>query len=222
LLSQGVPMLLAGDERGRTQQGNNNAYCQDNEISWLDWSDQTAETQQFLEFVARMVAFRRAHPVFSRRRYLRGRTLADGIREVAWLRPDGEEMTDQEWHTPYTRCLGVYMAGTVIERVDRRGRPVSDDNFLTLFNAHHERIDFLLPGFHAGGAWEVSVDTAAARDPFEARTFDAGASFPLEARSMAVLRAISPSPALQYRGGEKGAAATQPPAASTSARPAEV
>jgi glycogen operon protein len=212
LLSQGVPMILAGDELGQTQNGNNNAYCQDNEISWLDW-DLTAEERDFLEFVAQMVAFRRRHPVFSRRRFLQGRELADGIREVAWLRPDGDEMTDNEWHTTYNRCLGVYMAGTVIERVDKRGRAVRDNNFLTLFNAHHEKIDFLLPEFHAGGAWQVVLDTANAKHPFEQKRYEAGAAYPLEGRSMALLISTAPYPALHYRGGEKGTSATQPPAA---------
>ena len=211
LLSQGVPMILAGDELGQTQNGNNNAYCQDNELSWLDW-DLTGEEREFLEFVAQMVTFRRRHPVFSRRRFLQGRELADGIREVAWLRPDGGEMTDAEWHTTYNRCLGVYMAGTVIERVDKRGRPVHDNNFLTLFNAHHEKIDFLLPEFHAGGAWQVVLDTANTKHPFGQKPYDAGASFPLEGRSMALLISTTAHPALQYRGGEKGAEATQPPA----------
>jgi isoamylase len=210
MLSQGVPMMLSGDELGQTQNGNNNAYCQDNELSWIDW-DLTSEEQDLKDFVAQMIAFRRKHPVFSRRRFLQGRELADSIREVVWLRPDGEEMTDHEWHTTYNRCLGVYLAGTVIERVDRRGRPVRDNNILTLFNAHHERIDFLLPEFHAGGAWHVALDTANATHPFEPRPYDAGAKYPLEGRSMAVLIALSPDPALQYRGGEKGASATQPP-----------
>jgi len=210
LLSQGVPMLLAGDEMGQTQHGNNNAYCQDNDVSWIDWN-LTAEEKQFVDFVAHMVSFRRSHPVFSRRRFLQGRELADGIREVAWLRPDGGEMTDTEWHTTYNRCIGVYLAGTVIERVDKRGKPVRDDNFLTLFNAHHERIDFLLPEFHAGGVWLVVLDTGNAKRPFEHKHFEAGAAYPLEGRSMALLIATSTHPALHYKGGEKGAAATQPP-----------
>jgi len=210
LLSQGVPMILAGDELGQTQNGNNNAYCQDNEVSWIDW-DLTAEEKSFLDFVAHMISFRRNHPVFSRRRFLQGRELADGIREVAWLRPDGGEMTDTEWHTTYNRCLGIYLAGTVIERVDKRGKPVRDDNFLTLFNAHHERIDFLLPEFHAGGLWLVALDTANAKRPFEHKHYEPGAAYPLEGRSMALLIATSSHPALHYKGGEKGAAATQPP-----------
>jgi glycogen operon protein len=209
LLSQGVPMLVAGDEVGHTQNGNNNAYCQDNELSWIDWN-LTSEASELKEFVARMVAFRRKHPAFSRRRFLKNRVLEDGIREVAWLRPDGGEMTDREWHTTYYRCLGVYMAGTVIHRVDRRGRAVRDESFLTLFNAHHEPIDFLLPEFHAGGAWLVVLDTANVQQPFEQKSFAPASHYRLEGRSMALLQAISDSPALEYRGGEQGPPTTQP------------
>jgi glycogen operon protein len=151
--------------------------------------------------------------VFSRRRFLQGRELADGIREVAWLRPDGGEMTDNEWHTSYNRCLGVYLAGTAIERVDKRGRPVRDNNFLTLVNAHHEKIDFLLPEFHAGGGWQAVLDTSNAKHPFEQKAYEAGAMYPLQGRSMALLISTAAHPALHYRGGEKGASATQPPAA---------
>jgi isoamylase len=218
LLSQGMPMLLAGDELGHSQNGNNNAYCQDNEISWLDW-DLSERGRDFLEFVAQMVAFRRRHPVFSLRRFLRGTTLKDGISEVAWLRPDGGEMTDNEWRTGYNRCLGVYMAGTVIDRVDERGRPVSDDNFLALFNAHHERIEFLLPELHGTGAWQLLLDTANATQPFEHKLYDAGAMYPLQGRSMALLISTTPQPALRHRAGDKDASATQPPAAAAGRSP---
>jgi isoamylase len=208
LLSQGIPMLLAGDELGQTQHGNNNAYCQDNELSWIDWN-LTDEERAFVEFVAQMVSFRRRHPVFSRRRFLQGRTLSEGVKEVAWLRPDGEEMTDEGWHTAFNRCLGVYMAGTVIERVDKRGKPVRDNNFLVLFNAHHEEIPFLLPEFHAGGAWQAVLDTSSDRHPFEQRPFNAGAQYPLQGRSMALLIATTAHPALTHR--RAAAPATQPP-----------
>ncbi len=208
LLSQGVPMLLAGDEIGQTQSGNNNAYCQDNEISWLDW-DLARKERSFLEFVSQMVRFRRDHPVFCRRRFLQGRTLSEGVKEVAWLRPDGLELTDEDWNTSFHRCLGVYLAGTVIERVDRRGKPVQDDNFLLLFNAHHEEIPFLLPEFHAGGAWLVMFDTARDAHPFEQKHHEAGTQYPLQGRSMAVLIATTPHPALRTHAG--AAPATQPP-----------
>ena len=202
LLSQGVPMLLAGDELGQTQNGNNNAYCQDNELSWLDW-DLSADERDFFEFVAQMVAFRRRHAVFSRRRYLRGRTLSDGVKEVAWLRPDGNEMTDTEWDTGFNRCLGVFLAGTVIQRVDKRGKPVRDNNFLVLSNAHHEEIPFLLPEFHAGGAWQVVLDTANEAHPFEQKRYDAGAQYPLQGRAMALLIATTPYPVLHARAQQK-------------------
>jgi glycogen operon protein len=208
LLSQGVPMLLAGDELGQTQNGNNNAYCQDNETSWLDW-DLTHDEREFLEFVAHMVAFRRHHPVFSRRRFLQDRTLADGVKEVAWLGPDGVELTNEDWNTSFNRCLGVYMAGTAIERVDKRGRPVKDNNFLMLFNAHHEEIPFVLPEFHAGGAWLLVLDTANDAHPFEQRHFDAGARLPLQGRSMAALIATTPHPALRTQ--PRAAPPAQPP-----------
>ncbi|HVY81084.1 MAG TPA: glycogen debranching protein GlgX [Steroidobacteraceae bacterium] len=213
LLSQGVPMLLAGDELGQTQNGNNNAYCQDNETSWLDW-DLTRDERDFLDFVAHMVAFRRNHPVFSRRRFLQDRTLPDGVKEVAWLGPEGIELTSEDWNTSFNRCLGVYMAGTAIERVDKRGRPVKDNNFLMLFNAHHEEIPFLLPEFHAGGAWLLVLDTANEAHPFEQQHFDAGARFPLQGRSMAVLIATTPHPAL--RAPSRAAPPVQPPARGSS------
>ena len=209
LLSQGVPMLLAGDELGQTQQGNNNAYCQDNEISWLDWELEETE-RGFFDFVAQMVSFRRHHPVFSRRRFLQAQTLADGVKEVAWLRPDGEELTEEDWNTSFNRCLGVYMAGTAIERVDRRGRAVKDNNFLVLFNAHHEEIPFLLPEFHAGGAWLLVLDTANEQEALgRQKHFEAGARFPLQGRSMVVLIATTPHPALRTQQGATRAA--QPP-----------
>jgi isoamylase len=209
LLSQGVPMLLGGDELGHTQGGNNNAYCQDNEISWLNW-DLTDDERAFLEFVAQIIAFRRRHPVFSRRRFLRGRTLADGLKEVAWLRPDDQEMSDKDWNTGFNRCIGVYMAGTVIERVDRRGKPIKDNNFLLLFNAHHEEIPFQLPEFHEGGGWQLLLDTANEKHPFEQRGFAAGDKYPLQGRSMAVLIATTPHASLRTHRGT--APATQPPA----------
>ncbi|HEV7716535.1 MAG TPA: hypothetical protein VGO53_13140, partial [Steroidobacteraceae bacterium] len=221
LLSQGVPMLLAGDELGQTQNGNNNAYCQDNELSWLDWN-LTDEERSFLEFVAQMVAFRRRHPVFSRRRFLKDRTLSDGVKEVAWLRPDGDEMTDAEWSTGFNRCFGVYMAGTVIERVDKRGKPVRDNNFLVLFNAHHEEIPFLLPEFHAGGAWQEVIDTANEKHPFAQEHYAAGDQYPLAGRSMAVLIATTQHPALSLRHPKTHAAqpAATPPPAPTPTAPA--
>jgi isoamylase len=203
LLSQGVPMLLAGDELNHTQNGNNNAYCQDNELSWLDWSP-TAETNELLELARRVIALRRRHPVFSRRRFPRGDAVEAGsVKEIAWLRPDGAEMTEAEWDQDFARCLGVYLSGASIERLDRRGRPVRDDDFLVLFNAHHEPIEFSLPAFHADRAWYVVLDTArnllphldargailASRE--SGRVQAADERYALQGRSLAVLVEVS-------------------------------
>ncbi|MGD9765814.1 MAG: glycogen debranching protein GlgX [Candidatus Binatia bacterium] len=187
LLSQGVPMLLAGDELGHTQQGNNNAYCQDNDLSWIDW-ELTPEQQDFLDFVARMIALRRHHPVFARRRFLRGRPIAGAaIKDVAWIAPSGLEMTDAEWDQEHARALGVYLAGSALEPLDRRGRPIKDDNFLLLFNAHYEEVPFVLPEFHAGREWHAILDTSLAERPFSRRHLPAGSTFPLQGRSFAIL-----------------------------------
>jgi len=184
LLSQGVPMILAGDELSRTQRGNNNAYCQDNEISWVNW-ELSDEQREFLGFVERMIALRRQHPVFARRRFLQGRPIAGaGIKDVAWLNPAGREMTDAEWDQPFARSLGVYLAGAALERLDRRGRPLKDDNFLVLFNAHYEPLEFVLPRFRPDYGWLRMLDTSEPRMP------QAGVgttSYPLQARSLALL-----------------------------------
>ncbi|MBV8341386.1 MAG: glycogen debranching protein GlgX, partial [Gammaproteobacteria bacterium] len=186
LLSQGVPMLLAGDELGRSQAGNNNAYCQDNEISWLDWQE-TPENMEFRAFVAQLVRLRRTHPVFARRRFLRGRPIAgERVRDVIWLNPAAREMTDSEWEQGFARCLGVYLAGAALERVDERGNPVKDDNFLLLLNAHHEPIAFELPQFRAAGGWARVLDTAAA-NAAGGEVLAAGTSYPLQGRSLALL-----------------------------------
>jgi isoamylase len=186
LLSQGVPMLLAGDEIGHSQNGNNNAYCQDNEISWLNW-ELGKEQQQLYEFVARVIELRRQHPVFSRRRFLQEQSASDEAKEVMWLTPEGGEMTEQEWNQEFARCLGVYLAGTAIRRIDRRGQPVKDSNFLVLFNAHHEAIAFVLPQLVHEGAWSTVLDTALEADPFAVERYAGAAPYPLQGRSVALL-----------------------------------
>src|SRR5688572_10143523 len=180
-------MLLAGDELSHSQRGNNNAYCQDNEISWLNW-DLTQDEKDFLDFVARVVALRRKHPVFSRRRFLQGQEIgSEGLKDVAWLAPDGREMTEEDWSKEYTRCLGVYLSGAAIERVDKRGRPVKDDNFLVLLHAHHETIPFVLPHSRPGTGWRTVLDTAVDGKTFELLRHEAGAEYPLQGRSLALL-----------------------------------
>jgi glycogen operon protein len=189
LLSQGVPMILGGDELSRTQRGNNNAYCQDNEISWTDWN-LDERRREFLEFVRRIVRLRREHPVFSRRRYVRADTLTpEGLKEIIWLNPEGREMTASDWHQDFARCFGVYLAGAAIERRGRRGEPIRDGNFLLLLNAHHEAIAFRVAEILVGKPWTAVLDTAL-DEPFQARPLPAKGEYPLQARSLALLEEV--------------------------------
>jgi isoamylase len=186
LLSQGVPMLLAGDEIGRTQGGNNNAYCQDNATSWLDWS-LDADRSRLLDFVRRLVHLRRTHPVFRRRHFFQGRPLHGGeAKDIVWLKPDGAEMTSDEWHQDFARCLGVFLAGDALGETDARGRPVTDATFVVLFNAHHDPVPFRLPESRAG-QWLALLDTAREDGLVPDGTFAAGSVYPLEGRSLVLL-----------------------------------
>ncbi len=161
-LSQGVPMLLHGDELGRTQHGNNNAYCQDSELSWIDWSSDAVDSD-LVEFVSHIAALRRDHPVFRRRRYGVGvdpkGSGDDG--ELSWLRPDGEHMSDDDWGNGYARSLALLWHGDRIREVDDRGEPIADDDFLMLLNAHDETVSYVLPSDHRGN-WIVAAATDAA------------------------------------------------------------
>ncbi len=187
LLSQGVPMLLAGDEIGRTQNGNNNAYCQDNETSWVDWNLDD-DKQALLDFVRRLIAVRREHPVFRRRDFFQGRPLhGQEIKDIHWFQPDGVEMTGDAWDREQARALGVHLAGEAIQEVDRRGRPVLDENFLLLFNANHLPQDFVLPFAQERSRWLVLIDTSHKGGLLEDGIFDGGGVFRLEGRSLALL-----------------------------------
>jgi glycogen operon protein len=186
LLSQGVPMLLAGDELGRTQRGNNNAYCQDNETSWLDWR-LDADQARLAEFARRLIALRRAHPVFRRRDFFQGRPIhGSEVKDIVWLKPDGAEMTNEEWDHVFARSLGVYLAGEALTESDARGRPVKDENFLLLFNAHDGDLEFRLPEFLAG-RWLPLVDTSYETGLAPDRIVEAAAHYPVKARSLALL-----------------------------------
>ena len=187
LLSQGVPMLLSGDELGRSQNGNNNAYCQDNELNWLDWTPSTAKSAR-LDFVRRLVALRRAHPAFRRRDFFQGRPLHGlDAKDILWLNSDGTEMSHQEWEHQAARCLGVYLAGTGLDDVDRRGRPLADDDFIMLFNPHHEDVAFVLPQI-GGDPWRALVDTALEpAEPDARRHYAPGERYALRGRSLALL-----------------------------------
>jgi glycogen operon protein len=215
-LSQGVPMLVAGDEMARTQDGNNNAYCQDNETSWLDWSD-LSEHADLVRFTAEVSRLRREHPVFRRRRFFHGAPIRgtgdvgdDGaLKDIVWLRPDGSEMTDQDWESGTARMLGVFLNGDGIPDPDARGEPVVDDSFLMFFNAHSETVVFQVPSAEFGDSWETVVDSRGSATPQDGDSFGqttaaqttaaqatagllkAGAQVQLDARSTVVLRRAS-------------------------------
>jgi len=184
-LSQGVPMLLAGDELGRTQSGNNNAYCQDNEISWLDWQHADGE---LLEFARRLLSLRREHPLFRRRRFFRGR-LPEGapVKDITWLNPDGREMSESEWRQGFARCLGAHLSGCALDELDERGRKLIDDDFVLLLNAHDGPIPFRLPRAAWPGPWIALIDTARGDVPTPT-AYRARETYPLEGRSLALLR----------------------------------
>jgi glycogen operon protein len=187
LLSQGVPMLVAGDEIGRTQRGNNNAYCQDSELSWVDWNVDE-ERRLLLEFIRRMVSIRRSHPVFRRPRFFQGRAIhGAGVKDILWLRPDGGEMTEHEWEHAFARGLGVYLAGAALEEMDRRGQRLTDENFLVLLSSHHETIPFTLPAPRPGTSWQVLVDTAYEQGLAMDGRYPGTAQYPLQGRSLALL-----------------------------------
>ncbi|MDB5829867.1 MAG: glycogen debranching enzyme GlgX, partial [Variovorax sp.] len=165
LLSQGVPMVLAGDERGHSQQGNNNVYCQDNELGWLDWST-SPEREALAIFTRRVIALRRSHPSFTRRNFFTGQPIeGDSAKDVCWLRPDGMEMTPDDWRDGNARCLAMLMSGNGISEHGRRGEKVHDDDFVLLFNAHHDEIAFTLPPAEEQGGWRLLLDTATEVQP---------------------------------------------------------
>ncbi|MBI4627872.1 MAG: glycogen debranching protein GlgX, partial [Candidatus Rokubacteria bacterium] len=188
LLSQGVPMLCGGDEIGRTQRGNNNAYCQDHELSWFDWRLDQAQ-RDLLAFTRDLIALRRGHPVLHRRQFFHGRRIhGSEVKDLTWFRPDGKEMTEEDWQTAHTRCLGLRLAGDALEEVDASGERILDDTFLVLLNAHHESVPFVLPAHRRGVRWELVLDTRAAGGHPRRRLARGGASYALEARSLVLLR----------------------------------
>ncbi len=195
LTSQGVPMILHGDELGRTQQGNNNVYCQDNELAWMDWELEPWQ-QELLAFAQRVVALRKDHPVFRRRRFFAGETqLEDGstVSEIAWFRPDGTSMADADWAHEHARSMMVYFNGDAIPEPDRRGERVVDDSFLVAFNAHHDTLTFTVPDEVYGDGWLVALDTADDQAGIvsvfdDATTLLPGVEVQVAGRSVVVLR----------------------------------
>jgi isoamylase len=182
LLSVGVPMISGGDELGRTQFGNNNAYCHDDEVSWTNWN-LTPEQRDFLVFTRRLVQFRRSQPTLSRRKYFQGRSIRGAeVKDIYWLDPSGREMTDVAWNAPFVRSLGVLMVGNAIDDIDERGRLVSGDTLLILLNAHFESVPFVLPAAEEGHEWTRVFDTLDAHSA-EAR-FPGGTKYALQGRTV--------------------------------------
>ena len=217
MLSQGVPMLSGGDEIGRTQHGNNNGYCQDNELSWYDWSD---VDEEFLEWNRRLVNFQNQHPVFRRRRWFQGRQIR-GIEDMAWFRPDGAEMSDDDWDSGYAKSVGVFMNGQSIQATDPYGGRVVDDTFLVLFNASEFDLDWALPDDRWGTWWVVDLDSA---DPHvgtpDRPTLYGRAGDPIivTSRSLQVLRRTESAPSDAHPAKRAAAAHATKPAASPAAK----
>jgi glycogen operon protein len=184
LVSLGVPLITAGDEMGKTQRGNNNAYAQDNEISWLDWNLGEAE-RRLLEFTARMIHFRHQEPVLQRRRFFLGDHIWDSrMKDLAWFRPDGTEMSPEDWQKPFVRSLAFLLGGDATAIVDETGKHIFGEPLLVLLNAHHEPMNFVLPGSEWGVSWEVVAYTG---DGMSATGRKVDRAFELIGRSMAVL-----------------------------------
>ena len=184
--SQGVPMLVAGDEIGRTQLGNNNAYCQDNELAWVDW-ELDGEARTLAEFAVAVSRLRAKHPLFRRRTFFRGRAVtAPEVKDISWLEPDGSEMSDHDWNMSFARSLGVSISGRGLDERDERGRPVEDDDLLLLLNAHDGEVPFALPGIE-DESWHVVIDTHFASGTPEVKVYEAGKTYPLQPRSLALL-----------------------------------
>ncbi|MEH1870987.1 glycogen debranching protein GlgX [Nostoc sp.] len=159
MLSQGVPMLLAGDEIGCTQKGNNNAYCQDNEISWRDWSLEKSNSE-LLDFSRELIYFRHQHPVFRRRKWFQGRAIRGfGISDIGWFNADGSEMTEKQWLVSYAKAMEIFLNGEGIVTPGRRGERIIDESFLLFFNAHYEMMEFALPNVFKDREWEIVIDT---------------------------------------------------------------
>jgi isoamylase len=196
LVSTGVPMLLAGDEIGRTQGGNNNAFCQDNEVSWVDWSTvDKPGVAPLLALTRRLLALRRSSPVLRQRRFFAGRPVpgGDGRKDLAWLRADGTEMTEREWHLPDLRTLGMYLGGDGIRQRGPRGERLSDESYLLVLHAGAEDTTFTLPGLPWASGWEVVVDTTYPDGVPPSGVDRPVADLPLTARSAVLLRAVRSS-----------------------------
>jgi glycogen operon protein len=195
ILSQGVPMLLAGDEIARSQNGNNNAYCQDNETSWLDWDLDERESEQ-LAWTQRLIELRRNHPVLRRRNYFQGRPILGAeVKDIAWLGPDGRELVDDAWHRDDVRAFAMWLAGAAADLTDDRGNPIQDDTLVVLLNPANEPVEFRLPPNPAGLRWSLLLDSARPEAPARGgETYRGAQRYPLREHSIVVLGHPTPTP----------------------------
>jgi isoamylase len=185
LLSQGVPMIAHGDEIGRTQQGNNNVYCQDSEIAWVDWAN---ADEDLLEFTRQLIEMRKMHPVFRRRRFFQGSSIrGSNLADIGWFRPDGKLMSEDDWNASFARGLGVYLNGAGIPEPDELGQPITDDCFFIVFNGHHGPLQFRLPSVLGNQPWTRVLDTARRKAKLDTRVCRPGSRIQIEARSLRVL-----------------------------------
>jgi glycogen operon protein len=189
LLSEGTPMLLAGDEIGNTQLGNNNAYCQDNDVGWLEWQEIDRDGSRLTEFVRRLIALRRAHPVFRRTRFFRGAATDAGLKDITWIRSDSGEIQNDDWHDGSRHALGALFGGETGERyIGASGYPESDSTFLMLMNAGEGELDFVLPQAGSFVSWELVLDTAQGPNRVGS-IWGAATAYRMPGRSLALFRA---------------------------------
>jgi isoamylase len=197
MFSEGVPMLFGGDELSHTKHGNNNTYCQDNELTWLNWDvDSDPQKKEFLEFVRTCTRIWSEQPALQRRKFFLGRPIrGEGVKDISFFTPAGHEMSDKDWNAGFVQCMGVRYAGDMINEVDTYGRPIKGDTLLLLVNAHWEEVPFTLPPTTAGDLWQTLVDTAEPNRPLGVHVRPEKEQFPLYGRSLALLRTVRPEEA---------------------------
>jgi isoamylase len=217
MFSQGVPMICGGDEMGRTQMGNNNAYCQDSEISWFNWNLDRRQ-RELLEFTRRLVETMQRHPNLRRRKFFQGRRIrGSDIKDITWLRPEGGEMTEEQWASGWVRCLGLRLGGDAMDEVDENGQRLVDDTLLLLLNADHQKIRFKLPTFPVDTRWEIMIDTDDPTLKSTGKTIAGGKTFSLTERSLVLMRAVEASQEVKRPSGRVSGNSTRRGAATSSA-----